>query len=179
MRALRNGIEERMTPLPPAAQFALRRLGILLAAAIFAADQGIKWLVSGPLDLEAVDQIVLLPFFNLTWTQNYGISFGMLTAASETQRWFLVALTLLVALAVALWLWRERARGDVIALGLVLGGAMGNIVDRVRVGYVVDFADLHFGDFRPFLIFNVADAAITIGVLLLVARALLVRDKAV
>ncbi|MEK6542405.1 MAG: signal peptidase II [Pseudomonadota bacterium] len=168
-----------MTPLPPAAQFALRRFGILLAACVFAADQVTKWLVSGPLDLEAVDQIYLLPFFNLTWTQNYGISFGMMTAASEMQRWMLVGLTLLVASAVALWLWRERARGDVIALGLVLGGALGNIVDRVRVGYVVDFADLHFGDFRPFLIFNVADAAITIGVLLLVARALLVRDKAV
>jgi signal peptidase II len=168
-----------MTPLPPAAQFALRRLGILLAACVFALDQGVKWLVAGPLDLQVVDEIVLLPIFSLNWELNYGISFGMLTAQSETQRWLLVALTALVAGAVALWLWRERARGDVIALGLVLGGAMGNIVDRVRVGYVVDYADLHFGDFRPFLIFNVADAAITIGVLLLVARALLVRDKAV
>lgn len=167
-----------MTTRPPAAQFALRRLGLGLAAAVFALDQAIKWLVSGPLNLETADQIVLLPFFNLSWTQNYGISFGFLTASSETQRWFLVALTLLVAGAVALWLWRERARGDVIALGLVLGGAMGNIADRVRVGYVVDYADLHFGDFRPFLIFNVADTCITIGVLLLVARALMLRDKA-
>lgn len=167
-----------MTFTLPAAQFALRRLGLIIAAAVFAIDQGVKWLVTGPLDLEAVRQIVLLPIFNLTWAQNYGISFGLLTAQSETQRWFLVALTALVAGAVALWLWRERARGDVIALSLVLGGALGNIVDRVRVGYVVDFADLHFGDFRPFLIFNVADAAITIGVLLLVARALMLREKA-
>lgn len=167
-----------MTTLPPAAQFALRRLGLGLAAAIFAVDQLTKWLVSGPLDLETADQIVLLPFFNLTWTQNYGISFGLLTAESEVQRWLLVGLTAIVASAVALWLWRERSRGDVIALSLVLGGALGNIIDRVRVGYVVDFADLHFGEFRPFLIFNVADAAITIGVLLLVARALLLREKA-
>jgi signal peptidase II len=75
-------------------------------------------------------------------------------------------------------MWRERARGDVLALAMIAGGALGNIVDRIRYGYVVDFADLHFGDFRPFLIFNVADACITLGVLLLVARALLLREKA-
>jgi signal peptidase II len=62
-------------------------------------------------------------------------------------------------------------------LGAILGGALGNIVDRVRFGYVVDFADLHFGDWRPFLVFNVADAAITLGVLVLLVRALLMRDK--
>ena len=72
---------------------------------------------------------------------------------------------------------REQAKGDVIALAMILGGALGNIVDRVRYGYVVDFADLHFGDFRPFMIFNVADACITLGVLLLVARALLFGEK--
>jgi hypothetical protein len=72
---------------------------------------------------------------------------------------------------------REKAKGDVIALALILGGALGNIVDRVRLGYVVDYADLHIGDFRPFMIFNVADACITLGVLLLVARALLLGEK--
>ena len=64
-----------------------------------------------------------------------------------------------------------------MALGLVLGGAAGNILDRVRFGYVVDFLDLHFGAFRPFLVFNVADAAITVGVLLLVLRAFFAREK--
>ena len=83
-----------------------------------------------------------------------------------------------VAAAVALWMTREKARGDVIALAMILGGALGNIIDRVRFGYVVDFADLHFGAFRPFMIFNVADACITLGVLLLVARALLLGEKA-
>ena len=67
--------------------------------------------------------------------------------------------------------------GDVLALALVLGGALGNILDRIRFGYVVDYADLHFGTFRPFLIFNLADAAITIGVLLILARSFLSRDK--
>src|SRR3546814_4271194 len=74
-------------------------------------------------------------------------------------------------------MWREKARGDVLALGLVLGGALGNILDRVRFGYVVDFAAIHIGEWRPFLIFNLADAAITIGVLIPLARALLMRDK--
>jgi signal peptidase II len=72
---------------------------------------------------------------------------------------------------------RERHPVDQIALGMVLGGALGNILDRIRFGYVVDFADLHFGDWRPFLVFNVADAAITVGVLVLLVRALLTRDK--
>ena len=72
---------------------------------------------------------------------------------------------------------RERKLGDVLALALVLGGALGNILDRIRFGYVVDYADLHFGTFRPFLIFNLADAAITIGVLLILARSFLSRDK--
>jgi signal peptidase II len=102
----------------------------------------------------------------------------MFSRCDDTQRWILVAITALVAIAVAVWMTRERAKGDVFALSLILGGAIGNILDRIRHGFVVDFADLHFGTFRPFLIFNVADACITIGVLLLVARALLLREKA-
>jgi signal peptidase II len=167
-----------MNPTPPQVAGRYRTLGIIVAAVILIADQAIKWFVSGYLSLESVRTIEILPFFNLTWVQNYGISFGMLTADSDTQRWLLVALTAVVACGVAFWMWREKTKSDVIALGLILGGAIGNIIDRSRVGYVIDYADLHFGSFRPFLIFNVADAAITIGVLLLVARAFLVRDKA-
>jgi signal peptidase II len=74
-------------------------------------------------------------------------------------------------------MFREKARGDVFALALILGGALGNIYDRYRFGYVIDYADLHFGSFRPFLIFNIADAAITIGVLIILARSLLSREK--
>ncbi|MFZ1565391.1 signal peptidase II, partial [Sphingorhabdus sp.] len=92
-------------------------------------------------------------------------------------RWMLVGLTAAIALIVAVWMWREKLKGDVLALSLILGGALGNIVDRVRYGYVVDYADLHFGAFRPFYIFNLADACITIGVLILLARAFLIREK--
>lgn len=154
-----------------------RRFGLGIAALILGLDQLSKFIVTNPLNLEQVRNIQLLPFFDLTWMQNYGISFGLLTAQSEAQRWMLVAFTALVAGGVAFWMWREQAKGDVLALAMVLGGALGNIIDRARVGYVIDFADLHFGDFRPFLIFNVADACITLGVLLLVARSLLVREK--
>ncbi len=149
----------------------LRSIGYPVALVIFVADQLIKWLMIGPLALQQVRQIYILPIFNLTWTENYGISLGLLQATSDAMRWVLVAATSAIAIGVAWWIGREKARGDQIALGMVLGGALGNILDRIRFGYVVDFADLHFGDFRPFFIFNVADAAISIGVVILLLRA--------
>lgn len=152
-----------------------RSIGLAIAAAVFVADQLAKWAILVPLDLQARGQIELLPIFNFTWVPNYGVSMGFLTADSHVARWALVALTGMIALGVLVWMWREVNRADVAALGLVLGGAAGNILDRIRFGYVVDFLDLHFGDFRPFLVFNVADAAITIGVLILLARALFAR----
>lgn len=152
-----------------------RTIGFALAFIVFLADQLIKWLMVGPLQLHVVRQIELLPIFNLTWTENYGISLGLFNAESDFGRWVLVAVTAAIATGVAVWLLLERNRGDAAGLGLVLGGALGNILDRVRFGYVVDFADLHFGDFRPFLVFNVADAAISIGVVTLLLRAFLTR----
>lgn len=156
-----------------------RKLGLAIAAAIFVVDQAMKWLVTGPLELtyEGAQQ-KLLPFFDFTMVYNKGVSLGLLRAETPLMQWLLIALLASISLFVGIWLWREKARGDAIGLGMVLGGAMGNLIDRVRFGHVIDYADLHFGDFRPFLVFNVADACITIGVLILLARALLVRDKA-
>lgn len=155
--------------------FRARRLGLGLAAAVFATDQLVKLAVVRALDLPVRMIVDVLPVFRLIWVENHGISMGFLTAGSDVQRWLLVALTAAIAIAVLFWLWRERVTADGAALGLVLGGAAGNITDRVRLGYVADFADLHFGDLHPFLVFNVADGAITIGVLLLVLRALFAR----
>jgi signal peptidase II len=157
-----------------------RRLGFLIAAFIFIADQALKWAVMGPLALRDrfLQQIDILPFFRLTWAENRGISLGLFTAEGETGRWILVAVTALIACGVVYWILRETAKVDILALGAVLGGALGNIVDRVRLGYVADYADLHFGEFRPFMIFNLADAAISIGVLIVLARSLLSREKA-
>lgn len=155
--------------------FGHRKVAYGLAALIFVLDQLVKWYVTGPLQLREVRRIVLLPIFNLTFVPNSGVSLGLLTASSDTARWLLVAMTAAIAGGVAAWIWREKVRADALALALVLGGALGNIVDRVRYGYVVDYADLHFGGYQPFLVFNIADAAITVGVLLLLLRAFLTR----
>lgn len=154
-----------------------RVIGFTVAAAVFIADQAVKWAMLGPLKLREVGQIVLLPVFNFTFTENTGVSLGLLNAGSDAQRWLLVALTAAIALTVLVWLLRERHAADTAALGLVLGGALGNIRDRMTLGYVIDWADLHFGSFRPFLIFNLADAAITIGVLIILARSFYSREK--
>lgn len=154
-----------------------RAIGLVLAAMIYGLDRWIKGLVTGPWRLREVGVIDLLPFFDLRWTQNFGVSLGMLEATSPEMRWGLVALTGVIALVVFVWLLRERKLWDVAGLALILGGALGNIQDRYRLGYVIDYADFHIGEFRPFLIFNVADAAITIGVLIILARALFMREK--
>lgn len=153
-----------------------RRIGLSVAAVVFLVDQAVKWVVTYPLQLPHRLTIDVLPFFTLRWLKNTGVSMGLLPADSELSRWLLIGLTSAIAAFVAFWMWREKRRDDAVALSLVLGGALGNILDRVRLGYVVDYADLHFGDIHPFLVFNVADAAITIGVLLLLVRALLTRE---
>lgn len=155
-----------------------RLFGLALAGVIYAADQWIKRMVDGPWGLTEIgDHMDLLPFFDLTRTHNYGVSLGLLTANSMEMRWGLVALTTVIAAIVFVWLLRERKLGDIVPLALVLGGALGNIRDRVRFGYVLDYADFHIGEFRPFLIFNLADAAITIGVVIILARSFLIREK--
>jgi len=155
------------------------QVGFGVAVLVFALDQLVKWVVTGPLNLNRLgDQLVLLPIFNLTYTQNQGISLGLLNATNPLGRWLLVLMTAAIAIAVGVWITREKNRLDQIALGMVLGGALGNILDRVRFGYVTDFADLHFGTVRPFLVFNVGDAAISIGVVILLLHAFLSRKDA-
>jgi signal peptidase II len=155
-----------------------RLQGIMLASFVFIADQMVKYAMIGPLQLKSRSVIHIISFFDFRWAENRGVSMSFLTADTEAERWMLVALTGAIAVIVAVWMWREKQRGEVLALALVLGGALGNIVDRVRYGYVVDYADLHFGLFRPFYIFNLADTCITFGVLILLARAFLMREKA-
>jgi len=153
-----------------------RQVGFLVALVVFALDQLAKYWVTGPLGVNHIgDQLYLVPNFQLTYTENNGISLGLLNATTPVGRWMLVGLTSAIAIGVAWWLGREKNRVDQIALGMVLGGALGNILDRTRHGYVVDFADLHFGEWRPFLIFNVGDAAISIAVVILLLRAFLSR----
>lgn len=154
-----------------------RIIGLAIAATIFVLDQAIKWLVDDRLQMRLGETIELVPFFDFTRTHNYGVSLGMFQADSMEMRWLLVAVTALIAFVVFVWMLREKALGDIVGLSLILGGALGNIVDRWQLGYVLDYADFHIGDFRPFLIFNLADAAITIGVIVILARSFLIRDK--
>jgi len=154
-----------------------RIIAYALALFIFLLDQGAKlWVLSAfNLDYQGATHY-LLPYFQFTLTHNEGIALGLFEAGSAAARWALTGLLSLVTLGVGYWVWTEKVRADAFALALILGGALGNLLDRARLGYVVDFADLHFGDWRPFLIFNLADAAISVGVVLLLARALFVRD---
>ncbi len=154
-----------------------RLIGLALAALLFIADQAVKWYVVGPLNLRVVRNIELLPFFDLSYVENRGISLGLLQATNMEMRWLLVALTAVIAIVVLVWMMREKLLGDILGLAMILGGAIGNIRDRFNLGYVIDYADLHIGTFRPFLVFNIADAAITIGVVIILARSLFVREK--
>ena len=154
-----------------------RLIGFAAALALFLVDQAMKFYVTETLGMERGEVVELLPFFDFRMTYNFGISLGMFQADSMEMRWILVGVTSLIALVVTVWMLREKALGEIAGLALILGGALGNIRDRYEYGYVIDYADLHFGAFRPFLIFNIADAAITIGVLIILARAFFVRDK--
>lgn len=155
-----------------------RTIGLVIAGLIIVIDQFVKYFVTGPLQLESrgLQGVEIISFFKLTYAENWGVSMGMLTANSDMQRWLLVLLTGAISAAVAVWMWREKAKWDVIALSMILGGALGNLIDRIRLGFVVDYADLHFGSFRPFFIFNFADMMITFGVVILIVRAFLLRE---
>ncbi len=155
----------------------MKRLAYALAAIVFLADQLVKYWIIHVVELEQKVSVPVLPFFSLTWVENRGVSMGMLTADTDVGRWLLVGLTGVIATVVAVWIRRERHWPESLALGLILGGALGNIVDRVRFGYVVDFVHLHWGPWS-FYVFNIADAAITAGVVILLFRALIGRSDA-
>ena len=150
----------------------MKLLGYPLAIVVFIIDQLSKYWIVNIVRLPERGFIDVLPFFRLTYVGNIGVSMGMFRANSDMGRWFLVAVTAAIAAVVAVWISREKQRLDLLALGLVLGGALGNIVDRVRYGYVVDFLHFFWHE-HNFWVFNVADAAISCGVLLLLSRALL------
>lgn len=154
----------------------MKLLGYAIAIAVFILDQATKYAIVEIIDLQRHGWVAVTPFLTLTWVANYGVSLGLFQAGTDLMRWGLVAGTGAIAALVGVWIAREQVRSDVVALGLVLGGALGNIVDRIRYGYVVDFIHVAYGWFDFKYVFNVADAAISVGVVLLLARALFVRS---
>ncbi len=153
---------------------ARRAAGLALAALVFGVDLAVKaWMLARP-ELHA--PIEVTRFFRLVYIENAGVSLGFLQADSAHSYGLLLGATTLIAAGVLVWLLRERDLGDILPLGLVLGGAGGNIADRAMRGFVVDYADFHIGGWTPF-IFNLADAAISVGVVLLLARSLFSGEK--
>ena len=151
-----------------------RIAGLIAALLVLAADQASKdWVVHG-LHLPERGSVRLLSVLNLTWVENRGITFGMLNGLGGLAPVLLTAVALGVVLALFLWLWRSERMVVAIALGAVAGGAVGNVVDRLRLGYVVDFIHAHAWGWSWY-VFNVADAAIVCGVGALVLDGLLAR----
>jgi signal peptidase II len=144
-----------------------RRVGALVAVAVLAADQAVKAWVLGGSAGTAEAPIPLGPFLNLTLTWNRGVSFSLFTQNSALGQALLLGFTLAATALLGWWLWRCRSLVVGAGLGAIIGGALGNALDRATHGAVVDFLDLHlFG--RHFFVFNLADAAINVGVALLI-----------
>jgi signal peptidase II len=144
-----------------------------VSMAVILLDQLTKYAVAQ--NLREFDQIVLLPVLSLVRLHNEGAAFSILSDASGWQRWFFTALGIAVSIGIMIYLRRLPARGQgVLAAGLafVLGGALGNVIDRVLWGHVIDFISVHYGGWS-FPAFNVADSAITIGAALLILDTLL------
>ncbi len=142
------------------------RYGLLAAAVVLGADQASKaWILYG-LHLPEIGQVPVLPFFTLTYVENRGVTFGLLHQSGPAGAWLLAAVALAVVAGLGVWLRRAETVRAALALGAVAGGAVGNVIDRLRFGFVVDFLHAHaFG--WSWYVFNVADAAIVCGVAVL------------
>ena len=144
-----------------------RALGLILAALALALDQASKLYVMRAFAEGTLENGPFLPFIDLSLQANRGISFSLFRQNGALGVALLTAFALAVVAFLAVWLWRARSRLTSAGLGLIIGGALGNAIDRVAYGAVVDFLDLHALG-RHFFVFNVADAAISLGVGLLI-----------
>lgn len=140
-----------------------------LSALVIVLDQASKWFMSSWLSL--YETVAVVPFFNLTMAHNTGAAFSFLAQAGGWQRWFFAVIAFVVSVVLFVWLKRlsSTAKLEAISISLILGGAVGNLIDRVLLGYVVDFLDFYnyYGNYH-FPAFNIADSAICIGAALLI-----------
>ena len=145
-------------------------LGLLIALAIIVVDQLTKWWIV--YDVMASPRVIpVIPSFNLVMGWNRGVSFGLFDSDSPMHQWLLIGLAMVVVVVLLFWLRRAKTRRIAYALGLIIGGALGNIIDRINFGAVADFLDVYIGDYH-WPAFNVADAGITVGAIILVLDSL-------
>ena len=150
-----------------------------IAALVIVADQLSKFWVLNVVGLsQAGDKIEISRFFDLTMVWNRGVSFGLFRSpdGQETIRWILAAFSAAVSVALIVWVWKAQRKWSAVGIGLIVGGALGNLIDRVRFGAVADFIDVSGLGFFPW-VFNVADAAINIGVVVLLIETFFTSDK--
>ncbi|WP_031430924.1 signal peptidase II [Methylomicrobium agile] len=145
----------------------LKWLWLTLLAVLL--DQGSKLAIDASMHL--YESIPLIPYLNLTYVHNTGAAFSFLSEAGGWQRWFFSGLALVIGIGITVWLARLHKHETLLAaaLSLILGGAIGNLIDRVAYGYVIDFIDVYYGN-SHFPFFNIADAAINLGVFLMLAE---------
>ena len=138
-----------------------------LSVFVLFADQITKWLADSSLSL--YETIAILPSFNITLAYNTGAAFSFLANEGGWQRWFFVGIALVISLVLVVWLakLKPQARLEALSLSLILGGAVGNVIDRLLYGHVIDFIDIYYGTYH-WPAFNIADSAIVLGAILLI-----------
>ena len=146
-------------------RYRMLRIGLPAVALVVLLDQLTKWFARDAL-WQPPRAIEVTSFFNLVPVENRGISFGLLESDSGFGPWLIAGIAVAIALALMIWLARTRRVWPALALGLIVGGALGNVIDRARLGWVIDFVDIHAAGYH-WPAFNLADAGITVGVAIL------------
>jgi len=138
-----------------------------LSALVVVLDQVSKWVMVSWLSL--YETVAVIPYFNFTMAYNTGAAFSFLAGAGGWQRWFFIVLTTVISTVLFIWLKKlsTQAKLEAISISLILGGAIGNVIDRIYFGYVIDFLDVYVGSYH-WPAFNIADSAICIGAALLI-----------
>ncbi|MES9988706.1 MAG: signal peptidase II [Candidatus Thiodiazotropha endolucinida] len=147
-----------------------------LSLLVILLDQSTKQLAESTLTL--YESVSVLPFFDLTLLYNKGAAFSFLSDQGGWQRWFFIVLAIVVCIVLVGWLWRLK-RDELwiaVALSLIIGGAIGNVIDRILFGQVIDFLHFHYQQ-HYFPAFNVADSAITVGVIIMLYDALVLAKR--
>ena len=151
------------------------RKGLMVLALVLAADQITKWWILSTV-MQPPRVIPVTPFFNLVLGWNRGVSFGILNSESLISAWLLPLAVIAIIVALGVWLTRADRPRVAVALGLIIGGAIGNLVDRLRFGAVTDFLDFYAAGFH-WPAFNLADSGITVGAIVLILDSLFVREE--